>query len=86
MAFDTVIRNGTVVDGTGLAPYRADVGIVDGRIAEIGRIKEHGDRDLDADGPRRDARVHRRPHPHGRAGVLGSSSAPTRAGTVSRRW
>ncbi|MFN8026978.1 MAG: amidohydrolase family protein [Acidimicrobiia bacterium] len=50
MSFDTVIRNGTVVDGTGLAPYRADVGIVDGRIAEIGRIKERGATDLDADG------------------------------------
>jgi N-acyl-D-amino-acid deacylase len=50
MGFDTVIRNGTVVDGTGLAPYRADVGIVDGRIAEIGRIKERGATDVDADG------------------------------------
>jgi N-acyl-D-amino-acid deacylase len=50
MSFDTVIRNGTIVDGTGLAPYRADVGIVDGRIAEIGRIKARGDTDLDADG------------------------------------
>ena len=45
---DTVIRNGTVVDGTGLAPFRADVGIVDGRIAEIGRIKERGTVDIDA--------------------------------------
>lgn len=50
MTFDTVIRNGTVVDGTGLAPYRADVGIVDGRIVEIGRIKERGATDLDAEG------------------------------------
>ena len=50
MTFDTVIRNGTVVDGTGLAPFRADVGIVDGRIAEIGRIKERGATDIDADG------------------------------------
>ena len=47
---DTVIRNGTAVDGTGLAPFRADVGIVDGRIAEIGRIKERGTVDIDADG------------------------------------
>ena len=27
MAFDVVIRNGVVVDGTGMPPYRADVGI-----------------------------------------------------------
>ena len=50
MSFDTVIRNGTVVDGTGLAAFRADVGIADGRIAEIGRIKERGTTDIDADG------------------------------------
>jgi len=50
MTFDTVIRNGTVVDGTGLAAFRADVGIADGRIAEIGRIKERGTTDIDADG------------------------------------
>ena len=50
MTFDTVIRNGTVVDGTGLAVFRADVGIADGRIAEIGRIKERGTTDIDADG------------------------------------
>ena len=50
MTYDVVIRNGTVVDGTGLAPYRADVGIVGGRIATIGRIREHGATDIDAEG------------------------------------
>src|SRR6478672_1791629 len=50
MSFDTVIRNGIVVDGTGLAPFRADVGIVGGRIAQIGRIKERGITDVDAEG------------------------------------
>jgi N-acyl-D-aspartate/D-glutamate deacylase len=49
MTFDTVIRNGTIVDGTGLAPFRSDVGIVDGRIAELGRIKDRGVVDIDAD-------------------------------------
>ena len=37
MAFDVLIRNGTVVDGTGAPAYDADVGIVGGRVAEIGR-------------------------------------------------
>jgi N-acyl-D-aspartate/D-glutamate deacylase len=38
MAFDIVIRGGTVVDGSGLPGYRADVGIVGDRIAAIGDL------------------------------------------------
>ncbi|HEY4908443.1 MAG TPA: hypothetical protein VIJ73_03015, partial [Methylomirabilota bacterium] len=40
MAYDLVIKNGWVVDGSGLPRYRADVGVRDGRIATIGRIRE----------------------------------------------
>ena len=50
MAYDLVIRNGTVVDGSGLGSYRADVGVVGDRIAFVGRIAERGAREIDADG------------------------------------
>jgi N-acyl-D-amino-acid deacylase len=50
MAYDLVIRNGTIVDGSGLDAYRADVGIVGNRIAAVGRIRERGAQDIDADG------------------------------------
>ena len=50
MAFDLVIRNGTVIDGSGRARYRADVGVVGDRIASIGRIREKGKREIDAEG------------------------------------
>ena len=42
MPFDLVIRNGTVVDGSGLAPYRADVATSGPAIARVGRITERG--------------------------------------------
>ncbi len=50
---DLVIQDTLVVDGTGGIPYRADVGLVDGRIAEIRRAGEprvSGRRTLDAAG------------------------------------
>ncbi len=40
MAFDVLIQNGTVVDGTGAARYGADLGIVAGRIAAIGALHD----------------------------------------------
>jgi N-acyl-D-amino-acid deacylase len=50
VSFDLVIRGGTVVDGSGLGGYRADVGIVGDRIALVGKIKERGAQEIDADG------------------------------------
>jgi N-acyl-D-amino-acid deacylase len=38
-AFDLVIRNGRIIDGTGSPWYSGDVGIRDGRIAAIGRLE-----------------------------------------------
>jgi N-acyl-D-aspartate/D-glutamate deacylase len=48
--YDLVIRNGTVVDGSGLGSYRADVGVVGDRIALVGPIGEPGNQEIDAEG------------------------------------
>jgi N-acyl-D-aspartate/D-glutamate deacylase len=50
VSYDLVVRNGVVVDGSGAARYRADVGVLHGRIARIGRIRERGRKEIDADG------------------------------------
>ena len=50
MPLDLVIKNGTVVDGSGLPRYRADVGVRAGKIVEIGRIRAAAGKTLDADG------------------------------------
>jgi N-acyl-D-aspartate/D-glutamate deacylase len=50
MGLDLLIRNGTIVDGSGAARYRGDVGIDKGRIVEIGRIRSVAGRTIDADG------------------------------------
>ena len=38
MALDLIIRNGTVIDGTGAPPRRADIAVEAGRIAAIGSL------------------------------------------------
>lgn len=50
MALDLLVKNGTVIDGSGLPRYRADIGVRDGTIVEIGRIRAAAERVVDADG------------------------------------
>ncbi len=49
MSFDTIIKGGTVVDGSGLPRRRADVGIKLGIVTDIGRLSS-ARRTIDADG------------------------------------
>lgn len=52
MGYDLIVKNGVVVDGTGLARRRGDVGVRDGRIVDVGHLADSvgGARVIDADG------------------------------------
>ena len=48
--YDTIIRNGTIIDGTGADRYVADIALKDGRVAVIGEINEQSKNEIDAKG------------------------------------
>ena len=48
MAYDLVIKNGTIVDGTGAPGRVADIAVSAGKIAEIGKITEGSNQVIDA--------------------------------------
>jgi len=48
MSYDLLIKNGTVVDGTGAPRYRADIAVANGKIAEIGKVSDSAKKVIDA--------------------------------------
>ena len=50
MAYDLLIKNGTVIDGTGTPRRQADIAVKDGTIAEIGTIDDGAAKIIDAAG------------------------------------
>src|SRR3984885_2760132 len=48
--YDLLIRGGTVVDGTGQAPFAADVAVKNGRIAVVGQVADGAAEEIDATG------------------------------------
>ena len=69
--YDILIRGGDLVDGTGSARRRADVGIQGDRVVAIGDLDDERGRDHRRHRQGRHARLRRRAHALRRAGVLG---------------
>src|SRR6059058_6084505 len=50
MAYDLLIKNGRIVDGSGGPSYRGDVAVKDGKIVEIGKLSGPAARTIDTEG------------------------------------
>ena len=50
MHYDLIIKNGTVIDGSGLPRFRADVGIARGKVATVGKLRDGAKETIDAEG------------------------------------
>src|SRR5215469_7179594 len=48
MAYDVLIKNGVVIDGSGMPGFRGDVAVKDGKVAEIGKLSGAADQVVDA--------------------------------------
>jgi N-acyl-D-aspartate/D-glutamate deacylase len=50
MEYDLLIRNGRIIDGSGMPGYRSDISVKDGKIVEIGKLSGSAERVIDVDG------------------------------------
>src|SRR6187397_84983 len=50
MAYDLLIKNGRIIDGSGMPSFHGDIAVSHGKIAEIGRMSGAAKRVIDAEG------------------------------------
>src|SRR6202166_4656150 len=50
MAYDVLVKNGLIIDGSGMPAFRGDVGVKDGKIAELGKLSGAAGQTVDAGG------------------------------------
>ena len=62
MTYDVMIKNGTIIDGTGTPSYVGDVAISGDKVAAVGRHRRQGEADHRCGGSFGDPRVYRHPY------------------------
>jgi N-acyl-D-amino-acid deacylase len=50
MAYDLLIKNGRVIDGSGMPAFRGDVAVSNGKIVATGKLRDSATRTIDAEG------------------------------------
>ena len=50
MAYDLMIKNGRIIDGSGMPAFRGDIAVRHGKIVAIGKLRDAASRTIDADG------------------------------------
>ena len=50
MAYDVLIRNGRIVDGSGMPSFNGDVAVKDGKIVELGKLSGAAGQTIDVEG------------------------------------
>jgi N-acyl-D-amino-acid deacylase len=85
MAYDLLIKNGRVVDGSGMPSFHGDVAVKDGKIAEIGKLSGLAGQTVDAGG-QVIAPGFIDNHCHYDARSPGTRSARSPATMARRRW
>lgn len=50
MAYDLLIKNGRIIDGSGMPGFRGDLAVKNGKIVEMGKLRGSAERMIDADG------------------------------------
>lgn len=48
--YDLIVRGGRIIDGTGSPEYLGDVAIIDGKIAQVGKVSGKATKEIQADG------------------------------------